>query len=163
MTANSTSAMTLTMPSDREIVLTRVFDAPRRLVFEAHSKAEHLRRWWGPRGYTLTTCEIDFRAGGAWRFVSRDPEGNEYPFKGEFREITPPERIVWTFIFDVEPFSSHESIETLVLTDENGRTTLTATAVYASPEARDAILQSGMGTGAAETYDRLAEHLATMS
>src|SRR5512145_922942 len=92
MTSKNTT--TLTMPSDREILITRVFDAPRRLVFEAISKPEHVARWWGPRCMTMLSCEMDFRPGGAWRFVSRGPDGNEYGFRGVYREIEPPERIV---------------------------------------------------------------------
>ena len=97
------STLTLTLPSDREIVMTRVFDAPRELVFEAHSKCEHLEKWWGPRRYTLSVCEMDFRPGGAYRFVQRGPDGEEHGFRGEFREIVPPERIVWTSNMKVCP------------------------------------------------------------
>ncbi|MFN2483695.1 MAG: SRPBCC family protein [Candidatus Limnocylindria bacterium] len=153
-------AMTLSLPSDREIVLTRAFDAPRELVFEAHTKAEHLRNWWGPRRYEMPVCEIDFRLGGTWRMVHRGADGQEFGFHGEYREIVPPEKIVWTFEFDGAP--GDVSVETATFEERDGKTILTASAVYASAEARDAMLQSGMEEGAAETYDRLAEYLVTL-
>ena len=106
-----------TTPSDREIVLTRLFDAPRRLVFDAMSKPEHVRRWWGQlgEGYSVPVCEIDFRPGGAWRFVNRHPKG-EAAFHGVYREINPPERVVFTEIFEL--FPDVESVVTSVLTEE---------------------------------------------
>ena len=155
--ANS-ATLTVTLPSDREIVMTRVFAAPRELVFEAHSKCEHLEKWWGPRKYTLAVCEMDFRSGGAYRYVHRGPDGEEHGFRGEFREIVAPERIVWTFEYEGMP--GHASVETLTLVERDGKTTLTATSVFDSVEDRDGMLQSGMETGAAETWDRLAEYLA---
>jgi uncharacterized protein YndB with AHSA1/START domain len=153
----SSHTLTVTTPTDREIVMTRVFDAPRELVFEAVSKPEHLKEWWGPRGHTMPVCEVDFRPGGAYRFVNRDADGNEYAFRGEFREIVPPERIVWTFEFEGMP--GNISVDTLTLVEEDGKTTLTSTSRYDSVEQRDGMLQSGMETGAAESYDRLAEFL----
>ena len=153
--------VTVTLPSDREIVMTRVFDAPRELVFEAHSKCEHLTQWWGPRGHTLPVCELDFRPGGAWRFVSRGTDGGEDAFRGEFREIVAPERIVWTFEYEGMP--GHISVDTLTLVEQDGKTTLTATSIFDSVEDRDGMLQSGMEAGATETWDRLAEHLKAMS
>lgn len=152
--------LTVTTPSDREIVLTRTFDAPRDLIFEAHTSCEHMSRWWGPRGYEIADCEIDFRPGGKWRIVHRDPEGNEYGFRGEYREIERPERITWTFEFEGMP--GQISVETLTLVEEDGRTTLTATSVYDSVEARDAMLQTDMEAGARETWERLAEYVQTM-
>jgi uncharacterized protein YndB with AHSA1/START domain len=150
----------VTTPSDREIVLTRVFDAPRELVFEAHSSCEHLSNWWGPRQYEFTSCEIDFRPGGAWRMVHRGPDGEEYGFHGEYREIVPPERIVWTFEFEGMP--GHVSVETLTLEEHDGKTTLTGTSVFDTVEDRDGMLESGMESGAAESMDRLDEYLDTL-
>jgi len=147
-------------PSDREIVMTRVFDAPRDLVFEAHTSCEHMRHWWGPRKYEIVSCEVDFRPGGRWRVVHRGPEGEEYGFGGEFREIVRPERMTWTFEFDGAPGSV--SVETVTFEERDGKTTITATAVYDSVEARDATLESGMEVGAAETYERLDEYLETL-
>ena len=153
----SSHTLSVTTPSDREIVMTRTFDAPRELVFEAMTRPEHMKEWWGPHGFTLPVCEIDLRPGGAYRFVSADAEGTEYAFRGEYREIVPPEKIVWTFEFEGMP--GNVSVETMTLTEENGQTTVTSTSVFDSVEQRDGMLESGMETGAAETYDRLAELL----
>ena len=156
-------ALTLTTPSDREIVMTREFDAPRELVFEAHTKCEHLEKWWGPRKYTLALCEMDFRPGGKYRFLHRGPDGvEEHGFRGEYREIVPPERIVWTFEYEGMP--GHVSVDTLTLEDiGGGKTKLVAHSLFDSAEDRDGMLQSGMEEGAGETWDRLAELLAEMS
>jgi uncharacterized protein YndB with AHSA1/START domain len=165
MAAESSPAKTLvvTLPSDTEIVLTRVFDAPRALVFEAHTKPEHVARWFGLRGSTLPVCEIDLRVGGAYRFVLREPSGSDMPIKGVYREIVPPERLVYTEIFEQFEEQGGEALVTMTLEERNGKTTLTSRSVYRSKEVRDAVVQSGMEEGAAETYDRLAEHLATMA
>jgi uncharacterized protein YndB with AHSA1/START domain len=151
--------LTVTTPSDREIVMTRVFDAPRDLVFEAHSSCEHLSNWWGPRRYEIAGCEIDFRPGGAWRIVHR-AEGEQHVFRGEYREIVRPERIVWTFEWLGMP--GHVSVETLTLEEHDEKTTLTARSVFDTVEDRDGMLESGMEAGAAETYDRLDEYLEVL-
>jgi uncharacterized protein YndB with AHSA1/START domain len=152
--------LTVTTPSDTEIQMTRVFDAPRELVFEAHSSAEHMKNWWGPRKYEVVSAEVDFRPGGKWRIVHRGPEGDEHGFHGEFREIVPPERIVWTFEYEGAP--GQIAVETMTLEEHDGKTTLTAISDGGSKEARDAVLESGMSEGAAETYDRLDEYLETL-
>jgi uncharacterized protein YndB with AHSA1/START domain len=154
-TANSDTFQTST-PSDREIVLTRLFDAPRHLVFEAMTKPEHVRRWWGclDERYSVTACDIDLRLGGAWRFVGRGPQG-EYAFYGVYREIASPDRLVFTEIY--EPFPDAESVVTAEFTEENGKTRLTATCVYPSIEVRDTVIKSGMARGAAISYDRLED------
>jgi uncharacterized protein YndB with AHSA1/START domain len=144
-------------PSDREIRMTRLFDAPRQLVFDAMTKPEHVRRWWGciSEGHSVTVCEIDLRVGGAWKFVHRGPDG-EYPaFYGVYKEIDAPERLVYTEIF--EPYPDGESLVTQLLLDENGKTRLDLTARYESLEVRDMVLQTGMETGAAISYDRLED------
>ena len=145
-----------TTPSDREIVLTRLFDAPRPLVFEAMTRPEHVKRWWGclDDRYSVPVCEIDLRPGGKWRFVGKGPQG-EYGFHGVYREIVVPERVVFTEIYD--PFPDAESVVTSVLTEEGGKTRLTATCVYPSQEVRDIVLQSGMTRGAGISYDKLEE------
>ena len=145
-----------TTPSDCEIVLTRLFDAPRRLVFEAMTKPEHVRRWWGSldERYSMTVCEIDLRQGGRWRFVGRGPHG-EYAFHGEYREIAAPDRIVYTEIY--EPFPDVESVVTQTLTEEGGKTRLTVRALYPSMEVRDTVLKTGMEEGAGISYDRLED------
>ena len=153
--ANSGS-FKVTTPSDREIVMTRLFDAPRRLVFEAMTKPEHVRRWWGilDDRYSVTVCEIDLRPGGAWRFVGRHPKG-EVEFYGVYREIAPPSRLVFTEIF--APFPDTESVVSTVFTEEDGKTRLTATCTYPSIDVRDMVIKSGMEKGAAISYDRLEE------
>jgi uncharacterized protein YndB with AHSA1/START domain len=158
---SSASSLTVSLPSDRQIVLSREFDAPRELVFEAFTRPEHLARWWGPRGSTVHIDQHDVRPGGRWRFISRDSDGNEFVFRGEIREVVPPERIVQTFEF--EPMPGHISVETLRLEDLGGRTRITVTSQFDSVEDRDGVLQSGMEKGAAESYDRLAEYLQTMA
>ena len=156
----SDSKLTVTTPSDREIVMTRIFDAPRDLVFEAHTSCDHMSNWWGPRKYEIASCEIDFRPGGKWRIVHRGPDGEEYGFRGEYREIVPPERITWTFEFEGWP--GQVAVETLTLEEHDGKTTITATSVYDSVEARDAMIDSGMESGAAESFDRLDEYLEVL-
>jgi uncharacterized protein YndB with AHSA1/START domain len=154
------NTLTVTTPSDLEIVLTREFDAPRALVFDVLSQPEHLPHWWGQATSTLTHCEMDFRPGGKWRFVERDKDGQEWGFRGEVREIVPPERIVQTFEWEGLP--GHISVETMQLQDLGERTRITVTSVFASVEDRDGMLQSGMEQGAGETYDRLEAYVQTL-
>jgi uncharacterized protein YndB with AHSA1/START domain len=156
-------AMTMSVPSDREIVLTRDFEAPRSLVFEAFTKPEHLKRWWGLRGSTLRVCDVDLRPGGKWHFITRGSNGHENPFRGEYREILPPERLVYTLVYDVEGAREHPGLVTDDFTEKVGGTTLVETMLFPSIEARNGLLDSGMKHGAAETFDRLAELLATMT
>ena len=160
-TTRQIGAMALTVKSDREIELKRVFDAPRRLVWEALSKPEHVQHWWGRRIDTMASCQMDFRPGGSWRFVTRDTDGNELAFRGEYRVIVPGERVVQTFEFEGMP--GHVSVETMTLEERDGKTTITATSSFDSVEERDAMLATGMEYGAAETYDRLAEYLLTLT
>jgi uncharacterized protein YndB with AHSA1/START domain len=160
MTTKNANTFQLSFPSDTEIKMTRVFDAPKRLVFLAHSKAEHMKRWWGPRSLEITQCDIDFRVGGKWRIVHRDAQGTEYGLKGEFKEIVQDKKITWTFEFDGMP--GHVSVETLTLDEKDGKTTLTAISKYDSKEDRDGMAQSGMEQGARETWDRLEELVATL-
>ena len=153
----------MTTPSDREIRLTRLFDAPRALVFDAMHTPEHVKQWWGclAEGYSVPVCEIDLRPGGAWRFVNRLPNGKEVAFHGVYREIARPERVVNTEIF--EEYPDVESLVTTLLTEERGKTRLTVTARYPSPEVRDIVLKSGMDRGAALSYDRLEEVAAALN
>jgi uncharacterized protein YndB with AHSA1/START domain len=160
MGGNGKNKLMVSTPSDREIRMTRVFDAPRDLVFEAHSSCEHMSKWWGPRKWEVSSCEIDFRPGGRWRMVHRAEGEEDQGFHGEYREIIRPERIVWTFEWEGLP--GHVSVETLSLEEQDGKTTLTATSVHDSREDRDGMLQSGMEEGAAETYDRLDEYLEAL-
>jgi uncharacterized protein YndB with AHSA1/START domain len=119
-----------------------------------------MKNWWGPRKYETISAEVDFRPGGKWRIVHRGPDGEEYGFHGEYREIVPPERITWTFEFEGAP--GQVAVETLTLEEHDGKTTLTAISDAGSKEARDAVLESGMTEGAAETFDRLEEYLETL-
>ena len=155
--AANSETFKVTTPSDREITVTRLFDAPPELVFEAMTKPEHVRRWWGNLDdrYSVTVCEIDLRVGGAWRFVGRGPEGQIPAFYGVYREIAGPGRLVYTEIF--EPFPDVESVVTQLLTREGRKTRLTATSLYPSLEVRDMVLKTGMEKGAALSYDHLEE------
>src|SRR3954470_1056424 len=143
--------LAVTLPSDREIALTRVFKAPRQLVYDAFSKPEILKRWFGPHGWSLVTCDVDARVGGGFRFVLRSPDGRELGMRGTYRELSPPARSVHTESFDNFP---GESQVTSVFTDHDGCTTLTVTILYPSREVRDAVIGSGMEHGAAESYDK---------
>jgi uncharacterized protein YndB with AHSA1/START domain len=159
--AANSDTFTVTTPSEREIRMTRLFNAPRHLVWEAMSKPEHIKRWWGclGEGYSVPVCEVDLRPGGKWRFVNRHAKG-EAEFYGEYREIVPPERVVFTEIF--APFPDAGSLVTAVLTEENDKTRLTVTAQYPSLEVRDLVIGTGMAKGAAASYDRLEEVAAEL-
>lgn len=157
-----TGALQVTTPTDREIVMTRVFDAPRDLVFDAWTKPDLLRRWLGVRnGWTFAVCEVDLKVGGAYRFVWRGPEGNELGMGGVYREIVRPERVVSTEKFD-ESWYPGEALDTLELSEKDGRTTCTTTVRYESKEARDAAAQTGMATGVEESYEVLDRILAEL-
>ena len=146
-------------PSDRGLVMTRVVDAPRRLVWEAWTSPEHLPHWMlGPPGWTMPVCEIDLRPGGAWHFVWRHADGRAMAMRGVSREVVPPERLVST-----ESWGGDwpETINTLVLTEEEGKTTITQTVLYPSKEARDAALGTGMKAGVSLSFGRLDEYLRT--
>lgn len=160
-TTSKVGATTFTTPSDREVVMTREVEAPRELVFDAWTKPEHVQQWMlGPSGWTMPVCEIDLRPGGAWRFVWGRADGTEMEMRGEYREVTPPERLVST-----ESWGGDwpETINTVTLSEEDGKTTITQTVLYPSQEARDAALETGMKDGASLSYDRLAERLRTMA
>jgi len=152
--------MQITVISDTELLITREFDAPRDLVFKAMTDPQLLSRWWGPRKYETIVDQMDVRPGGKWRMRNRGADGGEHAFRGEFREVTPPERIVWTF--EYEPLPGHISTETMTLAERDGRTLLTVRDTFASKEDRDGMLESGMESGARETYERLDEVLAEL-
>ena len=152
----------LTTPTDREISMTRIFDAPRRMVFDAFTKPELVKRWLlGPPGWTMPVCEIDLRVGGAYRYVWRHADGKEMGMGGIYREIVPQERLVCTELFD-EAWYPGEALVTTILDEQGGRTTLTSTMLYVSQETRDAVLKSGMERGVAASYDRLEELLVAI-
>lgn len=151
----------LTTPSETEIAMTRVFNAPRRLVFDALTKPELVRRWLlGPDGWSMPECEIDLRVGGGFRYLWRNADGREMGMRGVYREVAQPGRLVHTEIFD-DPWYPGEALDTHVLTETRGKTTLTSTVRYESREIRDAVLSSPMETGVARSYDRLEEILAS--
>lgn len=156
----NTGNLKVTTPSDREIAMTRVFNAPRRLVYDAWTKPELLKRWLGVfGGWTLDVCEIDLKVGGAYRYLWRNADGAEMGMRGVLREIVVPERLVATEKFD-QPWYPGEAIATNVLVEQGGRTTLTLTVRYESRETRDAVLKTPMDKGVAAGYDRLEELLA---
>lgn len=157
----STGALEVTTPGDPEIAMTRVFDAPCGLVFDAWTRPELLKLWLlRPPGWSLPVCEIDLRAGGALRFVWRGADGTEMGLRGVYREIAPPGRLVHTELFD-QDWTGGETLVTAVLAERDGRTTVTVTVLYATRAARDAALATGMEQGVAASYDRLAELLAS--
>lgn len=150
--------LAVSTPSDREIVMTRDFDAPRELLFMAHSSCEHVRKWWG-RGHSMD-CDMDFRPGGTYRYVEHVPGGGgDHAFHGEYREIVEPARIVLTQEYEGMP--GHVATQTIDFAERDGKTTLTMTAVFESTEDRDAVLRSGMETGANQSMDHLAALVST--
>lgn len=153
--AANSDTFKVTTTSETDICLTRLFDAPRALVFEAMTKPEHIARWWGQlgNGYSVPVCEVDLRVGGKWRTVGRHPKG-EVAFHGEYREITPPARLVYTELMEPYPDGS---LVTTTFTEEGGKTRLTVIASYPSRAVRDMVLSSGMERGAALSYDRLED------
>jgi len=158
----NTGNLKLTARGDREIVMTRVFDSPRRLVFDALTKPELVKQWLlGPPGWSMPVCEIDLKVSGAYRYVwRRSSDASEMGVRGVYREIVPPERLVFTELFD-EAWYLGESLITTSLAEQGGKTTLASTILYVSQEARDTVLKSGMERGVAASYDRLAELLAS--
>jgi uncharacterized protein YndB with AHSA1/START domain len=152
-------SVNVTTPSEREIRLTREFDAPAQLVFDCHTKPELVKKWMmGPPGWSLSTCEIDLRVGGVFAYIYRsDADQQELGVRGEFREIVAPVRIVHTETMDGIP---GESLETLTLKQSGATTTLTITMLYSSQDARDQALQSGIADGMSATFDWLERFLS---
>jgi uncharacterized protein YndB with AHSA1/START domain len=153
----------ITAQGDREIVITRVFGATRRLVFDAYTKPELVKRWLlGPDGWSMPVCEIDLRAGGKYRYVwKNNADGQEMGMGGVYREVVSPHRIVASEVFD-EAWYPGEALDTIVLVEQGGKTTLTQTILYDSRETRDAVLKSPMKTGMAASYDRLEKFLPSL-
>ena len=162
MSAKNSPAALLTILSDREVVLTRIFDAPRELLFKAHTDPDLIPQWWGLRSNTTIVEEMDVRPGGMWRFIQRDTSGREFTFHGEYREVLSPERLVNTFEFEGVP--GHIILDTTIFEESpDGKTKLTATSRFATIVDRDGMLNSGMESGSNEAWDRLAELLASFS
>jgi uncharacterized protein YndB with AHSA1/START domain len=146
---------TVTTPSEREILITRTFDAPAERVFDAWTTPEHVRRWWGSEEAPLVECDIDLRIGGSWRYVMRDADGSEFAWHGIYREIERPGRLVSTEVF--EGFPDAEALNSATFTEQDGTTTLSVTVLHASRENRDGHLDSGMEAGMQLVLDRLED------
>jgi uncharacterized protein YndB with AHSA1/START domain len=153
--AVSSRTATVTLPADEQILITREFDAPRHLVYKAWTTPELVKRWWSANRGEVTTCEIDLRVGGTWRYVMVADGGVEVAFHGEYHEIVPDERIVSTEVFEGMPDA--EALNTLTLTEADGRTTLTILVQHASKEHRDAHINSGMEDGLQDALDLLEQ------
>lgn len=154
----ATEALKITTPSEREVVITRVFDAPRDLVFDALTKPELLKRWLEAPGRSLEICDIDLRVGGAYHVVWRGPGRKDVGSRGVYRELAPPGRLVTSESW--EDWDAGETLATTVLVERNGKTTLTITMLFPSREVRDTVLESGLKSGSAANYEKLAELLA---
>lgn len=160
---NENGAKTTTRVEGQALIVERIFQAPRELVWDAWTKPEHVSRWWGHGGVPLYACEIDLRVGGTYRYVQRGPDGTEFPFTGTYREIVKPERLNYTMIFDMVPYNEHESVifdsfEQLA----DGRTKLTMRTEYDSVEALQGSIASGAEQGAIASMERYAEYLAQL-
>jgi len=156
-TASKVGVTTFTTPSDREVAAIRTVDAPRSLVWDAWTRPEHVPHWMtGPEGWTMPVCEIDLCPGGKWRFVWRRADGTEMQLHGVYKEIVPPERLVQTENWGAD---WPETLNTLVLTEEGGRTTMTCTVLYPSKADRDRALGTGMKDGWSKSFDHLDEYL----
>ena len=160
MAVTSSGTATVTLPEDEQILITREFDAPRHLVYRAWTMPELVRRWWSGNRGEMTVAEIDLRVGGAWRYVMVIDGGLEVAFHGEYREIIPNERIVSTEVYEGMPEA--EALNTLTLTEADGRTTLKLLVQHASKEARDAHINSGMETGMQEGMDLLEQIVVSL-
>jgi len=159
MSPTTTPGTVFSTPSDREVAWTRCFAAPRERVFRALTEPEHVQRWLlGPDGWTMPVCEMDLRVGGEWRYVWRNGGGDEFALQGVFREIERPARIVYT----ESMMGSSEALQTIVLTEEDGITTMVSSLLYGSRAERDAAIATGMEKGASQSYDRLAEIVADL-
>lgn len=163
MDARNDFSLLVSTPSDHEIVLTRSFNAPRQRVWDAVTKVENVRRWYGCFTVAVTTCEIDLRIGGAYRYTMRTSDGVDHTMTGIYREIVVPERIVHTEHYETTGLVTPDALVTMTLTEQAGRTTLQTVVLHPNKENRDGHLNSGMEHGARETFDRLDALLSTMN
>ena len=158
MAVTSSGTATVTLPTDTQILITREFDAPKHLVYRAWTSPELVKRWWHANRGEVTLAEIDLRVGGVWRYVSRSEDGFEVGFHGEYREIVPNERLVTTEVYEGIPDADeHAALDTLTLTESDGRTTLTVLVEHPTKEGRDAHINSGMEAGMQDAMDLLEE------
>jgi uncharacterized protein YndB with AHSA1/START domain len=151
--STSSRSASVTLPTDEQILITREFDAPKHLVYEAYTKPEYIRRWWHAKRGEMTVAEVDLRVGGGWRYVMVTPDGFEVAFHGEFREIVPNERIVSTEVYEGMP--NAEALDTVTFTEVDGRTTLTILVQHTDKAGRDAHIESGMEVGLQNALDLL--------
>jgi uncharacterized protein YndB with AHSA1/START domain len=158
MAVTSSGTATVTLPTDTQILITREFDAPKHLVYRAWTTPELVKRWWHANRGEVTLAEIDLRVGGMWRYVSRSEDGFEVGFHGEYREIVPNERLVTTEVYEgIRDADAHAALDTLTLTESDGRTTLTVLVEHPTKEGRDAHINSGMEAGMQDAMDLLEE------
>ena len=158
MAATSSGTATVTLPTDRQILITREFDAPRHLVYKAWTTPELVKRWWHANRGQVTIAEIDLRVGGTWRYVSVTESGMEVAFHGEYREIVPNERLVSSEVYEGIPDAEqHAALNTLTLTERDGRTLLTVLVEHPTREGRDAHINSGMEPGMQDALDLLEQ------
>ena len=168
MTTDRTSETTAisTNKEARELIIERVFDAPRELVFKAWTDRAHLVHWWGPKGWTLPVCNMDFRPGGTWHYCMRGPEGEESWGKAVYREIVEPERLVYVDVFSDAEGNTADGMPQMLITvefaEEGGKTRVTSRTQFATLEDLESLLEMGVAQGVTETWDRLAEHLARL-
>jgi uncharacterized protein YndB with AHSA1/START domain len=161
MYMSNTETKTVTHVEDLSLIVERVFDAPRELIWDTWTKPEHVSRWWGYGGVPLYVCEIDLRQGGSYRYVQKGEDGTEYPFIGVYREVVRPERLVYTQIFDIAPFNEHESVTYDTFEEvESMKTKLISRTTFASTEALQGAIDSGMEKGSIDSMERFAEYLA---
>jgi len=163
MTVTASRSAKVTLQGDRQILITREFDAPKELVYRAWTEPELVRRWWTANRGEMTTCDIDLRVGGSWRYVMVTPAGLEVGFHGEYREIVPGERLVTTEVYEGIPDAeTHAALDTLTLTESDGRTTLTILVEHPTQEGRDAHVNSGMEDGLQDALDLLEQAVTAL-
>lgn len=161
MSTTNSETFQITTPSDLEFVMTRTFNAPRVLVWDAWTKPEHVAKWWGCSESKITVCEIDLRVDGAWRYVLQTTDGSEFGFYGVYCEITPHEKLVHTSLY--EPMPQYPTLVTVVFEERDGKTLMTETTRHNSTQARDGHLQSGLEGGAQQSLNRLEEYVASLA
>lgn len=159
-------SVTMEVAGERELIASRVFDAPRELVWKAYTEAEHIAKWWGPDGFTTVVPRLELRPGGVWHYGMKSEEWGDAWGKAIYREIVPPERLVYTDMFSDEEGNSVEGMPesevTITFAEQDGRTLMTSRTVFASAEERAQVIEMGMEEGLAQTLDKLAEYLKTM-
>lgn len=162
MLAERNADVAVTLPSETEIRFTRVFRCPRQILFEAWTQPEHIRHWWGCNGSTISVCEIDLRIGGSWKIIMRMPDGSDHPFRGEYHEIAPGERLVYSECYDAPQVGRPEWLTTVTFEEVEGGTRLTHNIRHRSRQARDGHMQAGMESGAIQVFHHLDEHVARL-